>query len=62
MTAMIRNLGKMSSIGLLKPLSPQAALVCNRLRDTSLLSKVDIHTHQSQKKPVCYNQLGQSAL
>ena len=42
MTAMIRNLGKMSSIGLLKPLSPQAALVCNRLRDTSLLSKVYI--------------------
>jgi 60 kDa SS-A/Ro ribonucleoprotein len=43
MTAMIRNLGKMSSIGLLKPLSPQAALVCNRLRDTSLLSKARIH-------------------
>lgn len=40
MTAMIRNLGKMSAIDLLKPLSSHAALVCSRLRDSTLLSKV----------------------
>ena len=40
MTAMIRNLGKMSAIDLLKPLSSHSALVCSRLRDSTLLSKV----------------------
>ena len=43
MTAMIRNLGKMSAINLLKPLSPHSSLVCSRLRDVSLLSKARIH-------------------
>lgn len=43
MTAMIRNLGKMSSIGLLKPLSSHASLVCSRLREESLLRKARIH-------------------
>ena len=43
MTAMIRNLGKMSSIGLLKPLSEQAKLVCQRLKDEQLLKKARIH-------------------
>ena len=43
MTAMIRNLGKMSAIGLLKPLSSHASLVCSRLREESLLRKARIH-------------------
>lgn len=43
MTAMIRNLGKMSAIGLLKPLSSHAALVCQRLHDESMLKKARIH-------------------
>lgn len=43
MTAMIRNLGKMSAIGLLKPLSHHTTLVCNRLRDETLLRKARIH-------------------
>lgn len=43
MTAMIRNLGKMSAVGLLKPLSRHATLVCNRLRDETLLRKARIH-------------------
>lgn len=43
MTAMIRNLGKMSAIDLLKPLSSHSALVCSRLRDSTLLSKARIH-------------------
>ena len=43
MTAMIRNLGKMSAIGLLKPLSSHATLVCNRLREEDLLRKARIH-------------------
>lgn len=43
MTAMIRNLGKMSSIGLLKPLSQHASMVCERLRDETMLKKARIH-------------------
>lgn len=43
MTAMIRNLGKMSAIYLLKPLSSHAALVCQRLKDETLLRKARIH-------------------
>ena len=43
MTAMIRNLGKMSAIGLLKPLSPHTSLVCTRLSDETLLRKARIH-------------------
>ena len=43
MTAMIRNLGKMSSIGLLKPLSSHSEVVCQRLRDTKLLKDARIH-------------------
>lgn len=43
MTAMIRNLGKMSAIGLLKPLSSHATVVCKRLKDESLLKKARIH-------------------
>ena len=39
MTAMIRNLGKMSAIGLLKPLSSHAALVCQKLGDENLLHR-----------------------
>lgn len=43
MTAMIRNLGKMTAIELLKPLSSHSALVCQRLRDETLLRKARIH-------------------
>ena len=43
MTAMIRNLGKMSAIGLLKPLSNHADIVCKRLKDETLLRKARIH-------------------
>lgn len=43
MTAMIRNLGKMSSIDLLKPLSDQSKMVCDRLRDETQLEKARIH-------------------
>ena len=43
MTAMIRNLGKMSAINLLKPLSTHADIVCKRLRDETLLRKARIH-------------------
>ena len=43
MTAMIRNLGKMSAIDLLKPLSSHASLVCQRLKDEALLKKARIH-------------------
>ncbi len=40
---MIRNLGKMSVVGLVKPLSTHAQMVCQRLGDESLLRKARIH-------------------
>lgn len=46
MTAMIRNLGKMSSVGLLEPLSAAARLVVDRLRDQSSLRRARVHPIQ----------------
>lgn len=46
MTAMIRNLGKMSQIGLLEPLSDCAEYVANRLLDREQLKKAKIHPIQ----------------
>lgn len=42
-TAMIRNLGNMSKVGLLKPLSNASKLICDRLRDEEGLKKARIH-------------------
>jgi len=47
MTAMIRNLGKMSSVGLLKPVGCEATkLVCQRLADEARLRKARVHPLQ----------------
>lgn len=43
LTATIRNLGKMTSIGLLVPLSAAAKTVCDRLGDKEYLQKSRIH-------------------
>lgn len=43
MTAMIRNLAKMTSLGLLKPLSTATKFVVNRLADKQLLTEARIH-------------------
>ena len=43
MTAMIRNLGKMTSIGLVSPNSDAAKMVRKRLEDAELLHKARIH-------------------
>lgn len=43
MTAMIRNLGKMTSIGLVSPNSDAAKLVGKQLEDANLLHKARIH-------------------
>jgi 60 kDa SS-A/Ro ribonucleoprotein len=43
MTAMVRNLGKMTSIGLLKPLSAAAKKVIAKLKDVEQLQKSRIH-------------------
>lgn len=43
MTAMIRNLGVMSKVGLLKPMSDAAKLVNERLRDAERLRKARVH-------------------
>ena len=46
LTAMIRNLGKMSSIGLIKPLSEASKMVVGRLKDQEYLQKSRIHPMQ----------------
>ncbi|HNQ88011.1 MAG TPA: TROVE domain-containing protein [Verrucomicrobiota bacterium] len=43
MTAMIRNLGKMTSLGLLQPFSDAAKLVVNKLSDEKVLKRARIH-------------------
>jgi 60 kDa SS-A/Ro ribonucleoprotein len=43
LTAMIRNLGKMTSMGLLKPLSVESQIVVNALRDTEALKAQRVH-------------------
>jgi 60 kDa SS-A/Ro ribonucleoprotein len=43
MTAMIRNLGKMSNVGLLDPMSEWTAHVVNRLSDHERLRKARVH-------------------
>jgi 60 kDa SS-A/Ro ribonucleoprotein len=43
MTAMIRNLGKMSAVGLLKPLSSASKFVVGRLNDVDYLRKSRVH-------------------
>jgi 60 kDa SS-A/Ro ribonucleoprotein len=43
MWAMLRNLGKMSSVGLLKPLSAAESTVCERLRDEHRVRRSRMH-------------------
>jgi 60 kDa SS-A/Ro ribonucleoprotein len=43
MTAMVRNLGKMTSIGLLQPFSDAAKLIVRKLQDETLLKRSRIH-------------------
>lgn len=45
-TAMIRNLGKMSAIELVKPLSEATKFVCDRLRDREALKAARVHPIQ----------------
>ncbi len=42
-TALVRNLGKMTAIGLVKPLSAAAGLVIRKLGDEALLKRARIH-------------------
>lgn len=46
LNAMIRNLGKLTSVGLLKPLSATATLVSKRLTDGEYLRKSRVHPMQ----------------
>jgi len=43
MTAMIRNLGKLTSLGLLKPFSDAKRLIIRKLRDETALKRARIH-------------------
>jgi 60 kDa SS-A/Ro ribonucleoprotein len=42
-TAMIRNLGNMSKVGLLMPMSQAAQFICERLRSAEALQKARVH-------------------
>lgn len=43
MTALIRNLGKMSSLGLTKPLSEASKIVCEKLQNEHAIKKAKLH-------------------
>jgi 60 kDa SS-A/Ro ribonucleoprotein len=43
LTAMVRNLGKMTQVGLIKPLSDASALVSGRLRNQEWLNRARVH-------------------
>ncbi|XP_060630517.2 RNA-binding protein RO60 [Anolis sagrei] len=43
LTAMLRNLGKMTANSVLEPGSPEVTIVCERLRNEKLLKKARIH-------------------
>jgi 60 kDa SS-A/Ro ribonucleoprotein len=43
LTALVRNLGKMSAVGLLKPLSAASKTVCERLADQEYIRKSRLH-------------------
>lgn len=42
-TALVRNLGKMTSIGIFKPLSGNVSIVCDKLRDQVLIQRSRLH-------------------
>jgi 60 kDa SS-A/Ro ribonucleoprotein len=42
-TALLRNLGKMSAVGLIKPLSEASKTICNRLRESQYLRRARVH-------------------
>lgn len=54
-TAMIRNLGKMTTVGLLKPLSDASKLVCDRLTNEELLKKGRVHPFNLLLASTTYN-------
>jgi 60 kDa SS-A/Ro ribonucleoprotein len=56
MTAMIRNLGKMTAVGLLKPLNAATKLVVSRLADTERLRKSRVHPMQVLLASKVYDQ------
>ncbi len=43
LTALIRNLGRMTAIGLFKPMSDEVALVCGYITSTELITKSRVH-------------------
>ena len=56
MTATIRNLGKMTSIGLLKPMTENISLVINRIMDPAALKKARVHPIQILAAFLTYRQ------
>jgi 60 kDa SS-A/Ro ribonucleoprotein len=56
LTAMIRNLGNLSKVGLLKPLAASTRLVAERLADTAYLHKSRVHPIQLLAARMTYAQ------
>jgi 60 kDa SS-A/Ro ribonucleoprotein len=52
MTAMIRNLGKMTSVGLVQPFSDAAKLIVGKLRNEMALKRARIHPLAARRQPV----------
>lgn len=55
-TAMIRNLGKMTAVGLIKPLSKASKSIVTKLNDTEWLKKSRVHPMQFLIAAKVYNQ------
>jgi 60 kDa SS-A/Ro ribonucleoprotein len=55
-TAMIRNLGKMTAVGLVKPLSKASVSIAKKLKDTAWLKKSRVHPMQFLIASKVYNQ------
>jgi 60 kDa SS-A/Ro ribonucleoprotein len=56
LTAMVRNLGVMSKVGLLKPLSEASKIVVNRLHDQQYIQKSRVHPLQVMLAQGTYRQ------
>ena len=55
-TALVRNLGKMTAVGLVKPLSKEAKTIVTKLKDTAWLKKSRVHPLQFLIAARVYNQ------
>lgn len=56
LTAILRNLGKMASIGILNPFSNETNYICSKLNDRVYIEKSKVHPYQIALSLVMYNE------